>query len=464
MSSITSAASHVEDAVVNHPLDTFNSVAFAPIAAMDALTGTHAIKAIGEIEKGAVDEVIHHPGEILKDVAIGAAVGALTVATGGGALVALGLGAAALATTELVKNDGSIDGVVNDAKALGNSVVDWGNDLAVVAGSGPHTKEEELSAEAGLRQLGAFGAQTAAGIAGGVAGGAGVAAAGLDGVVPRTAVTVASKFKLPLRATEEPGGAAEVPVSGESPSVPGNLVHRVVKDGRLEIAQPTETLNPGDTFLPAQNFGLSYREVGDAIEIASPVSTSMPEQACRGLSEIPEGVRDVVFLEGNTKIRLCEKVTDPYPHLAGTKPSGYDSNLTFENNPAFYDTGNNEIVLAQTYKYGPDGPQVSAMDVANVVRHEFGHAFDRAENYISQRTSFDWAWRKDVENIKAFAQKKDIDQLAYFIKNDSEWSARSESFAEGFAVLTGQSQFSSLFRTWLPQTLSQIQSHIDIVS
>ncbi|MBS1952850.1 MAG: hypothetical protein JST89_01555 [Cyanobacteria bacterium SZAS-4] len=194
LSSITSAASHVEDAVVNHPLDTFNSVAFMPLAAVDAIAGTHTIQAIGEIEKGAVDEVVNHPGEILKDVAIGAAIGALTVATGGGALVALGIGAAALTATELIKNKGDLGGVVDDAKALGNTVVDWGQDFATVAGSGPHTQEELAAAQQGLHEAGAFGAHVVAGAAGGAAGGVAAEAVGLSNAVPNVARAAVSRF------------------------------------------------------------------------------------------------------------------------------------------------------------------------------------------------------------------------------------------------------------------------------
>ncbi len=212
LSSVTSAASHVKDAVVEHPLDTFNKIAFMPEAALDAVAGTHTIKAIGELEKGAANEVIHHPGEILKDVAIGAAIGIATVATGGGALVAIGLGAAALATTELVKNKGNLSGVVDDAEAFGSTVAGWGNDFATVAGTGQHSQQEEAAAEQGLQQMGAFGAQTAAGIAGGMAGEAGAAAAGLEGAIPKLAGNVASKFK---PEGESPPHGYDIPLSSD---------------------------------------------------------------------------------------------------------------------------------------------------------------------------------------------------------------------------------------------------------
>lgn len=213
MSSITSAAENVADQVVEHPLDTVNSIAFAPLAVMDAVTGTHSIQAIGEIEKGAVNEIKNNPGEILRDVAIGAAIGALTVATGGGALVALGIGAAALATTELVKNDGDLGGVLNDAKEFGNTVVDWGGDLATVAGTGQHSAEELAEAQQGLQQLGAFGAHMAAGTAGGVAGGVGAEMAGLRSAIPNA---VRSGVSRPS------GSSGGMPEGGPTPNPSNN--------------------------------------------------------------------------------------------------------------------------------------------------------------------------------------------------------------------------------------------------
>lgn len=191
MSSLTSAANHVEDAVVNHPLDTFNKLAFMPLAAADAITGTHSLDVVKNLEVGAVNEVIHHPGEILKDVAIGAGIGALTVATGGGFAVALAIGATAAIATEAIKNSdnpkGIVNGMIDDAKGMVNSVEQWGQDAAIVGGTGDrYTQEQKDAAAKGLQSAGAFGAQTVAGIAGGVAGGMGAAAAGLDGAIPNT--------------------------------------------------------------------------------------------------------------------------------------------------------------------------------------------------------------------------------------------------------------------------------------
>jgi hypothetical protein len=211
MSSITGAADHIGDAIVNNPLDTVNTIAFAPLAAMDAIAGTHVIDAIGEIQKGAFNEIKNNPGEILRDVAIGAAIGAVTVATGGGALVALGIGAAALATTELVKNDGDLGAVLNDAKEFGNTLADWGGDLATVAGTGEHTQEELAEAQQGLQQLGAFGAHMAAGTAGGVAGGVGAKVVGLENAIPNAARSLVSR---------PPGSSGGLP-EGANPVSPG---------------------------------------------------------------------------------------------------------------------------------------------------------------------------------------------------------------------------------------------------
>lgn len=255
MSSITSAASHARDAISNNPLDTFNTIAFAPVAALDAIAGTNVIEAIGEIEKGAVNEIIHNPGEILKDVAIGALIGAATVATGGGALVALGIGAAALATTEIVKNKGDLGGVINDASAFGSTVADWGSDIATVAGNGQHSQEDIAEAKQGLQQLGAFGAHIAAGTAGGIAGGVGAEAVGLQNAIPNAMRNSVSRFR-----ADEISEVPTVPKSGPVKSTEKNPSQEdeldfsppVSSDGRQllrsEAAEPLE--NPGAFTLP----------------------------------------------------------------------------------------------------------------------------------------------------------------------------------------------------------------------
>jgi CDP-diacylglycerol pyrophosphatase len=186
LDSVKVTVSDAMKSAAEDPLDLANDIAFMPIAALDAATGTRVIKAFETIEKGAVDEVIHHPGEVLKDAAIGAAIAGLTVATGGGALAALAIGGAYFAADELIKNKGNISGVTGDIKGMAQTIVNWGKDFGTVASSKPQSERNLAEAEQGLRQLGAFGAETLAGIAGGMAGDAAASAMGLGDFAPTT--------------------------------------------------------------------------------------------------------------------------------------------------------------------------------------------------------------------------------------------------------------------------------------
>jgi hypothetical protein len=175
--------------VANNGLDSINHIVFAPLVALDAVAHTHTVKAIKDLESGAADEVIHHPGTVLKEAAIGAGIAALTVATGGGFAAGLAIGAGAMAATELIKNrhnglKGEIDGAIHDGKNMLGACIDWSKDAVLVSSNGQHSEAETERAEKGLRSAGAFGADTAAGIAGGIAGGACASWAGFDHAIP----------------------------------------------------------------------------------------------------------------------------------------------------------------------------------------------------------------------------------------------------------------------------------------
>lgn len=236
MSSLTSAAAHVEDAVVNHPLDTFNKLAFMPLTAVDAIAGTHTLDVVKNLEIGAADEVIHHPGEILKDVAIGAGIAALTVATGGGFGVALAVGAATAVAAEAIKNkdnkNGVLNGMLNDAKNMVNAAGDWAQDAAIIGGTGNYTNDQRDTAAKGLQDAGAFGAQTIAGVAGGVAGGMGAAAAGLDGAIPNAARSLMAPKEVPTVDVS--------PISIDAATAKPSEVPAAQKPAEGPVTQPSE--------------------------------------------------------------------------------------------------------------------------------------------------------------------------------------------------------------------------------
>ena len=197
--SIVTAKDTVSDIAkkaIENPVDTLNTIALPQVAIIDAVTGAHMLDVLEQVERGAVNEAIHNPKEVLKTAAIGAGIGALTALTGGGALAAIAIGATYFAADELIKNKGDINGVVNDVKTMGETFKNWGEDIATVAGTGPHSAEEIAEANQGLQQLGAFATHTVAGIAGSIAGEAAVTAAGLNRAIPAASSAVPDDAKL----------------------------------------------------------------------------------------------------------------------------------------------------------------------------------------------------------------------------------------------------------------------------
>lgn len=270
------AAAHGVANAVEHHLDTINKIAFMPLAAADAVSGTHTIKAVGQVEIGAANEVIHHPGEILKDMAIGAGITALTVATGGGFEVGLAIGAGAMAAGELIKNKTAVaqtasaevhdlrliatdlltnpgnlghdlahtnkdvanvdtiiaTGVINNGKAFVNAVKTWGTDLSTVAGTGNHSQQDEVAAEQGLQQLGALGAESTAGLVGGTAG-----AAGAESAMGRFSLSpVLGPKAAPAEATPVDGNKPQAP-KGSDEQARSNSVQKSKENQELSADQ-----------------------------------------------------------------------------------------------------------------------------------------------------------------------------------------------------------------------------------
>lgn len=146
-----------------------------PVGLIDHFAGTNIGGAIGDMAQGFANEVVNDPKTLLKDAAIGAAIGVATVATGGGLEVGLAIGAGVMAASELYKNSGNgiggeVNGAVGDAVGVGNSVVQFGKDVDTVVENKYPTTLAAQHAQQGLQNAGAFMAQTAAFAVGGAAG------------------------------------------------------------------------------------------------------------------------------------------------------------------------------------------------------------------------------------------------------------------------------------------------------
>jgi hypothetical protein len=420
LSSVTSAASHAAEAVADHSLPALTDIALPEVAIADAVGHTHITTAVDDVLKGAGNEIIHNPGTILKDAAIGAAIGALTVATGGGFAVGLAIGAGAIAATEIAKHGltGAPKGALGDAKGLIHANEGWTHDTAVVAGPGQQTAQQEAEAQTGLEGLGSFAAQAGAGVVGGIAGGVGAEAAGLEGVIPNVA-------------------------KASLASVKANLASDAIIDGEpvIEAGHRLTTTNP---------------TVGRLIYINSPVSSAFLNRVVQTLDKMPPPVLKLLYTSGY-EVEVGEKLTDISPDLKSVTPRGWAPGRTWDE----ADGGalGRSIVVTEKM-FSSDGGKILADRVEGVTNHETGHAVDDALGGSSD-PSFVSAYDLDLstmpESLKTGA-------LEYYVQAARPGAGASEAFAEGFGVLQGggadTSVGTAMFQQYFPNVLRNIQDQI----
>ncbi|HEY9714209.1 MAG TPA: hypothetical protein V6C72_12120, partial [Chroococcales cyanobacterium] len=109
---------------------------------------------IGDMVHGAVDEVVHHPGQILEAAAVGVAAGAV--------------GAVALATVPEVAAVVGGAMLIYQGAELVSHVPEWYHDAKVIAHAGENSAEDVAKAHQAFQTVGADTAVIGAGLAGSV--------------------------------------------------------------------------------------------------------------------------------------------------------------------------------------------------------------------------------------------------------------------------------------------------------
>ncbi len=165
----------------------------------------HKAEAVAsDIAAGAVDEVVHHPGEVLKNVAIGAAVG---------------IGAALVAPEVAIV--GAVAGVGLGAYEVAKHAGDWIQAGSVVANQQGHTASEIQAAHEALKGVGRGVTDTAAGFVGGAVGtiGAKIAGEAIAGELGSAGRAAAGRVADSGAGAERPAvkPAERMPLSAEHP-------------------------------------------------------------------------------------------------------------------------------------------------------------------------------------------------------------------------------------------------------
>jgi hypothetical protein len=194
-----------------------------------------ALQVAGDIGKGALNEVIHHPVELLKDAAVGLAIGAVAVAVapegvavGTVAAVVGGVAALGMGAYEIVQHGG----IQNTAKDLVNGAKNLGHSVAVEYDRNKFSSADHQKSKSVLEGVGAFGSEVAAGTAGFFAGGAlaGVAKAGIIASLAKAAesgetIVPPSEVGAPVVATDTTPVVVNntgVALGGDTTPIPAN--------------------------------------------------------------------------------------------------------------------------------------------------------------------------------------------------------------------------------------------------
>jgi len=157
------------------------------------------------------------------------------------------------------------------------------------------------------------------------------------------------------------------------------------------------------------------------------------------------------------RIVIGDTVTTVKPELAGKRPRGWPEGHTWDEADGFFNPETKRIVVTERVLDYETQKLTKSNRVAGVIRHEYGHAVDKATrgpdvDFHSNGEKFMRAHEKDVlvlkkrqEVLRGLPDTRDtrtefweIENMEYYHSNLAGASAsRQEAFAEGFAVLHG---------------------------
>ena len=137
--------------------------------------------------------------------------------------------------------------------------------------------------------------------------------------------------------------------------------------------------------------------------------------------------------EANVIVATGSRVTEVFPDLKGVHPRGWPSGTTWDSADGLFRHGTDRHFVNVSETYRPVGSRQFAPSprVEGVLRHELGHAVDRAFGFVSRTPEFDAAYRADRRAIPADARRA----LGYYLQKGA--AGPSEAFAEVFGELHG---------------------------
>jgi hypothetical protein len=184
------------------------------------------------------------------------------------------------------------------------------------------------------------------------------------------------------------------------------------------------------------NFSEAYvNDKGEHVKPSIDVSNASPEfvkKVTGEIAKLPENVQHLLASNG-TRITIANRISDLDPELANKRPPGHDEKSNWASMDGMQNSDYKRVVVAEFSSSGKSDR------VEGVLRHEVGHAVDRALGRESAGPEFDAAYSKDV------AAMSDSTKTAnkYKIQPDEGGKptdgGKGEAFADVFGALNGAS-------------------------
>lgn len=160
------------------------------------------------------------------------------------------------------------------------------------------------------------------------------------------------------------------------------------------------------------------------LDVKSTASTGFVDKVREQIAQMPEGVKKLL-VNDRTHIVATGTVLDAMPDAAGDQPRGHDEGKTWNDLDGAQSDHSKLIITAERDKDG------FSKRTEGVLKHETGHAVDRALGNDSDSPEFRAAYDKDVAAMNPEQRAREKYQL------QEGKAGRSEAYAELYGAVNG---------------------------
>lgn len=171
-------------------------------------------------------------------------------------------------------------------------------------------------------------------------------------------------------------------------------------------------------------FNANNELVGPIFDAKSTASSGFIDRVREQIAQMPEGVKKLLAND-RTHIVATGRVLDAMPDYAGQQPRGHEEGRTWNDLDGAQNGESKRIIVAERDRLG------FSQRTDGVLKHETGHAVDRALGNDADSPEFQAAYNKDVAAMTTEQRARERYQL-------QEGNAgRSEAYAEVYGAVNG---------------------------